>query len=193
MIKFKISNCKFTTNLGELDEIYVRICTIGIDTVFGVLEHKMDLFSTQEACDKFQKKYHLSSDPNFIGGLEDINPDDDYILYDDNFKVNGEGVFMHNWFYLLNNAEEVELEKTHHEKRLEEVERVDFDENGDMITVKEKHWIWVPVNKVTKKEVLSISMKDIENLTPGELFNFSYEKFSEWFKNIYPEAKIKLI
>ena len=193
MIKFKISNCKFTTNLGELDEVYVRICTVGIDTVFGVLENKMDLFSTQEACDRFQKKYHLSSDPNFIGGLEDINLSDDYILYDDNFKVNGEGVFMHNWFYLLNNTEEVELEKTHHEKRLEEVERVDFDENGDMITVKEKHWIWVPVNKVTKKEVLSISMKDIENLTPGELFNFSYEKFSEWFKNIYPEAKIKLI
>ena len=192
MIKFKISNCKFSTNLGELDEIYVRICTVGIDTVFGVLESKMDLFKTQEACDKFQKDHHLSPDPNFIGGLEHTDTEDNYIHAED-FKVNDEGVFMHNWFYLLNKAEEAEIEKTIHEKRLEEVERVDFDENGDMITVKEKHWIWVPVNQVTKKEVLKISLDEIKNLTTEELFNFSYEKFTDWFKNIYPEAEIKTI
>jgi hypothetical protein len=191
MIKFTISNLKFSTSAGDLDKIYGRLCTVGVDTVFGVLENKFDYFCSKEALDEFQKEFHASPSPEFMGGLEKLEYPDDVVNAE--LKINGEEFFLHNFFYLLNKQQEYDVVTEKHEKRLEEVERVDFDENGDMVNIKEKHWVWVPVNEVTRKDVLKITMSSIENLTTKELFNFSFEKFSAWFKNIYPEAEIKLV
>lgn len=192
MIKFTISNLDVSSAGRKIDTVYGRLCTVGVDTVFGVLEHKFDFFMSKEALDEFQKEYHLTSKPEFMGGLEKVEYPDD-VINPDELQIEGEELYMHNWFYLLNKQQEYDIVKEKHEKRLEEVERVDFDENGDMVTIKEKHWVWVPINEVTRKEVLKVTMDEIQDLSVKELFTFSFEKFSEWFKNIYPKAEIKKI
>ena len=59
MVKFTISNLDFSTSAGDLNTIYCRLCTVGVDSVFGVMEHKFDFFSSKEALDEFQKEYHI--------------------------------------------------------------------------------------------------------------------------------------
>ena len=191
MVKFTISNLDFSTSAGDLNTVYGRLCTIGVDTVFGVMEHKFDFFSSKEALDEFQKEYHNNPNPEFMGGLEKVEYPDDVVNAE--LKINGEDAFIHNFFYLLNKQQEMDIVKEKHVKKLEEVERVDFDENGDMVTVKEKHWVWVPEDEVIRKEVLKVTLADVENLTTKELFDFGFEKFSQWFKNIYPKAEINRI
>ena len=126
-----------------------------------------------------------------MGGLEKVEYPDDVVNAE--LKINGEDAFIHNFFYLLNNQQEMDIVKEKHVKKLEDVERVDFDENGDMVTVKEKHWVWVPENEVIRKEVLKVSLVDVDILTTKELFDFGFEKFSQWFKNIYPKVEINRI